>query len=158
MDDHRCGGWHGREYGRHERYGRPWQIDHADSTIPLVVSPLSLLFFLYSPAVSSFWRTNPASLTMLPSQLFIALHALTRPTCSYPCPCLMFTCLPPWTSGRPLPCSLNFFSLPAKTPSPAHGSSAAQRRSWWPGPSTLVLSLSHPRLSSRPTGVCVPGF
>ena len=38
------------------------------------------------------------------STVFIALHALARPTCSYPCPCLMFACLPPWTSGWP--CSL----------------------------------------------------
>ena len=39
------------------------------------------------------------------STVFIALHALARPTCSYPCPCLVFACLPPWTSGRP--CSLS---------------------------------------------------
>lgn len=59
----RCVAW---EYGRHGRYGRPWQIDHADSAIPPGVSPASLPFLLHSPAVRSYWRTNPASLSMQP--------------------------------------------------------------------------------------------
>ena len=76
----RCVAW---EYGRHGRYGRPWQIDHADSTIPVSGEP-----------------TRPPPPCCPPTRVFIALHALARPTLSYSCPCLMFACLPPWTSGR----------------------------------------------------------
>jgi hypothetical protein len=67
------------EYGTHGRYGRPWQIDHADSTIPLGVSPPSLAFFIHSPALSSFWRTNPVSLKMLPCQTCFHCTACSCP-------------------------------------------------------------------------------
>ena len=103
------------EHGRHGRCGRPWQLHHADSTIPLGVSPPSLPFFLHSPAVSSF-GTNPSFPFFPPT--FLALSALARPTCRYPCPCLMFACLPTWTSGWPCSLSSELFSLPGQDSNP----------------------------------------
>ena len=131
VDDHGVR-WMAWEHGRHGRYGRPWQIAHADSTIPLGVSPPSPPLSLHSPAARSFWRASPASLAMLP-RVLIALHALARPTCSYPCPwCSLVSLLGPRVG--PVSCSLTFSLCQAKTPSPtfgSFGSSAAQRRSWF---------------------------
>jgi hypothetical protein len=86
------------------------------------ISSISPLLSPLTHCVCEQFLENIPGLLLYAATVFIALHALARPNCSDPCPCLVFAGLRPWTSKRvgPIPVKswftglLNFFSLPGQ--------------------------------------------